>query len=93
MFRLIKVKGTSMVPTLMPGDYVLTKKPRFIRAGLIYVIEHERHGLIVKRATRLEGDLISYVSDNSEGSSGQVSAAQVKRVAWLAITPKGVRRI
>ena len=93
MPRLIKVTGLSMAPTLNAGDYLLTIKPRTFRAGLIYVMEHERHGRIVKRLTRVNADMASYESDNPEGSSGEIATAKITSRAWLAITPKGIKRL
>ena len=49
MFSLLKVSGDSMEPTLFDGDILIVTKPRALRAGLIYVINHSDLGRIVKR--------------------------------------------
>lgn len=49
MINLIKVSGDSMSPALLDGDIVIITKPRTIRAGFIYVVNHSDLGRIIKR--------------------------------------------
>jgi len=93
MIGIIKVTGVSMTPTLNDGDYILTIKPRALRAGLIYVMMHDRYGRIVKRLGEVSDETAAFESDNPEGSSGEVPAANIKSRVWLAITPKGIKRL
>jgi len=82
-----------MSPTLNDGDYLLTIKPRTFRAGLIYVMTHERYGQIVKRLGRVDAHMAQFESDNPEGSSGEIPAANITARAWLAVTPKGIKKL
>jgi len=93
MIGIIKVKGVSMTPALHDGDYIMTLKPRTLRAGFIHVMMHESHGRIVKRLTRVEDQNADYGSDNPEGTSGTIPAANITARAWLAITPSGIKRL
>ncbi len=93
MVGLIKVTGVSMAPLLNDGDYILTFKPRTPHAGRFYVIAHDRHGQIIKRLSAINGQMASFDSINPEGSSGEITASQIKARAWLAITPKGIKRL
>ena len=87
-----------MQPVLNNGDYILTYKPRKIHAGLIYILRHADHGKIVKRIERLEIDvsgmkIAHYLSDNPQGSAGVIAQSDIIARAWLAVTPKGIRRL
>ncbi len=55
----VEIRGSSMSPTLEPGDWALATKPWRIRRGIVVVVEHpERPGVeIVKRVVGLAGDL------------------------------------
>ena len=64
MLRLIKVVGDSMSPTLKDGDYVLTIKPRSMRPGFIYVLNHSDLGRIIKRSDRIENGRYYFTGDN-----------------------------
>jgi len=97
MLRLVKVTGQSMSPTLEDGDYVLTKKPRLYRAGLIYVINHSELGRIIKRLQDTKHNKCLFIGDNSKAStpSSLIGAVEKDRVVGqviLIIGPKGLRR-
>jgi nickel-type superoxide dismutase maturation protease len=55
----VEVAGTSMLPTLEPGDWALAVRVRRVRRGDVVVIEHpERPGFeLVKRVVYVPGDL------------------------------------
>lgn len=55
----MEVKGPSMAPALLPGDWALAVKPGRPRRGDVVVVEHpERPGFeMVKRLTAVPGDL------------------------------------
>ena len=97
MLKLVKVKGGSMLPTLSDGDYILTKKPRSLRPGFIYTINHIDLGLIVKRLDSVEADNCSFTGDNlnalSETLLGSVSPDRVIGQALLVIKPSGLSRL
>ena len=55
----VEVAGTSMRPTLEPGDWALAIRVRSVRRGDIVVVEHpERPGFeLVKRVVHVAGDV------------------------------------
>ena len=78
---LIKVCGESMSPTLMDGDYVLTKKikPRSLRPGLIYVVDHSDLGRIIKRLKHIQNDLCIFEGDNQKSTPSLICHLQIKK--------------
>ena len=86
-----------MSPTLKDGDYVLTKKPRLVQAGLIYVINHSDLGRIIKRLQDTKHDRFFFIGDNPKASTPSSLMGDVEReriigqVIWV-IGPKGFRR-
>jgi len=97
VFKLVKVTGQSMSPTLEDGDYVLTKKPRLYQAGLIYVINHIDLGRIIKRLERSDADRYFFIGDNPKASTpdsliGAVEQSRIIGQVWLIIGPKGLRK-
>jgi len=86
-----------MSPTLEDGDYVITKKPRLYRAGLLYVINHIDLGRIIKRLEHIDKDRYFFVGDNPKTSTppsliGAVTQNRIIGEVWLVIGPKGLRR-
>jgi len=86
-----------MSPTLEDGDYVITKKPRLYRAGLLYVINHIDLGRIIKRLERTEGDKCFFIGDNPKASTppsliGSVEQNRIVGQVFLVIGPKGLRK-
>lgn len=55
----VEVRGTSMAPTLEPGDWVIAVAPGRLRRGEIVIVEHpDRRGFeLVKRIVAMPGDL------------------------------------
>ncbi len=55
----VEVKGPSMAPALLPGDWALAVKPGRLRRGDVVVVEHPgRPGFeMVKRVMGMPGDL------------------------------------
>ncbi|CAM3791422.1 hypothetical protein LIHA111178_08925 [Litorimonas haliclonae] len=89
-----------MSPTLVNGDYILSKKPRSqkkLRAGFIYVLEHDRLGRLVKRLNRRDESGLWFAGDNPHSTPSEKIGVQpfdaVTGRALLAITPKGLRRL
>ncbi len=72
MFRIVKVSGDSMSPTLDDGDYILTIKPRSVRPGFICVVNHSDLGRIVKRLERIEGERYYFAGDNPSSTPSAV---------------------
>jgi len=59
-----KVSGNSMYPTLKDGQELIVLKTKDFKVGDIVVAKHPEYGLIVKRAGKIEGDMIYLISDN-----------------------------
>jgi len=72
MIRIVKVIGDSMSPTLNDGDYILTLKPRSVRPGFIYVVNHSDLGRIVKRLDRVEDGRYYFTGDNPKSTPSAV---------------------
>lgn len=74
MFRLYKVLGASMTPTLHQGDYVLclTWPPFRFRKSQVVVVKHPRYQTIIKRIKRVR-DNRDYLlnGDNPRSTSSQ----------------------
>jgi len=97
MLKLVKITGNSMSPTLENGDYVLTKKPRLLRAGLIYVINHIDLGRIVKRLGDIKHDRCYFIGDNPASTPSNIIGAVEKsrvigQVIWI-ISKTGLKRV
>jgi nickel-type superoxide dismutase maturation protease len=57
----VAIRGASMMPTLVPGDWCLVVSPRTFIAGDVVVVEHPgRPGYeMVKRLTGVPGDTVA----------------------------------
>ena len=100
MFRLIRVEGDSMSPTLENGDYILIQRPRSqknLRPGLIYVLNHDRLGRLVKRLSRIDESGLWFCGDNPRSTTpekiGSLPYDALIGRALIAVTPKGIRRL
>ena len=65
---LVHVDGTSMLPTLKDGQYILLNKTHDIKVGDIVVAKTNEYGNIIKRVDKIEGNSIYLVSDNKNVS-------------------------
>jgi len=81
-----------MSPTLQDGDYVITKKPRQLMAGLIYVINHSDLGRIVKRLGDTKHDRCYFIGDNPTSTPSSVIGA-VEGQVILIIGSSGIRKV
>ncbi len=63
---IVKVDGTSMLPTLQDGQDVLINKTHDIHVGDIVVAESDEYGGIIKRVDQINGDKVHLISDNKE---------------------------
>lgn len=61
----IKVDGTSMLPTIKPGDVVSVKKTDKYRVGDILVFQHYKDSLTIHRLLKIHGDIYICKGDNS----------------------------
>lgn len=97
MFKLVKIKGRSMEPTLFDGEIAITIKPRHIKAGLIYLINHSELGRIVKRIGEAKNGRYPLYGDNAQSTPpavmGNVEKERIlRRLIWV-IGKNGLRRI
>ena len=86
-----------MSPTLQNGDYVITKKPRQLQVGLIYVINHSDLGRIVKRLGDTKNDRCYFIGDNPTSTPSAIIGAVEKsrvigQVKWV-ISKSGLKRV
>ena len=63
---LVKVDGTSMLPTLQDGQKVLLNKTHEVHVGDIVVANSSEYGGIIKRIDKISGDNIHLISDNKQ---------------------------
>ena len=63
-----------MSPALEDGDYVLVKKPRSMRPGFIYVINHIDLGMIIKRLNAEKDGRFIFSGDNPASTPDAVIA-------------------
>ncbi len=94
-WRIARVEGNSMVPTLVDGDYVLARR-KIASLGDVVLIRHSSLGLIVKRISNFIDETQRYMvaGDNSLSTSsevlGPVIADSVMGVVYWRISPRGV---
>ena len=79
--RAVLVEGPSMLPTLHPGDCLLVRRPRRVRAGSVVVARFPSRPdlLVVKRAVRpvdgmwwVEGDNPAVTDDSRRYGPAEV---------------------
>jgi signal peptidase I len=104
----VAIEGTSMVPTLLPGDWALVVEPRGFRVGDVVVVEHPgRPGYeMVKRIVAVPGGFVEerrlgidewwvqgdHASSTDSRHFGPVSSAELKARVVLVYWPKDRRR-
>ena len=98
MFKLIKVSGDSMSPTLFDGDILITTKPRALRTGLIYVINHSDLGRVVKRIDGFDERGRAELSGDNPASTpsavmGTVEPSRIVGQARFVFGRSGVRKL
>ena len=89
--RAVLVEGPSMLPTLHPGDCLLVRRPRRVRAGSVVVARFPSRPdlLVVKRAVRPVGELWWVEGDNPAvtDDSRRYGPAEVLGVVALRYWP------
>lgn len=89
--RAVLVEGPSMLPTLHPGDCLLVRRPRRVRAGAVVVacFPSRPELLVVKRAVRPVGALWWVEGDNPAvtDDSRRYGPAEVLGVVALRYWP------
>lgn len=85
-FRIIKVSGHSMEPTIKDGSYVLIKKQRRYKTGDIIAFEHQRTTML-KRLTSISNDRALVAGDNLNDSldSRQLGSIPVSEILGKAL--------
>ena len=80
---LIDVVGSSMTPTLLPGDRVLVAEHDDdpILDSAIYVLRHHEGGIVVKRLYVYRGGKIQIRGDNDDEPSGEIDPLD-ENVEW-----------
>ena len=97
MIKFVKVRGESMAPTFVDGDYLLITKARPIRSGFVVLVNHPKLGLIVKRVLSVTNTSVCLEGDGHHSTSlhsmKDVALENLKGRVRLAITPKGLKRL
>lgn len=94
-WRIARVEGNSMVPTLVDGDYVLARR-KTTSLGDVVLIRHSSLGLIVKRISSYNDETQRYMvaGDHSLSTSsevlGPVIVDSVIGVVYWRISPSGI---
>lgn len=79
MFRLIKVQGESMSPSLHNGDFVFTSRwYRKLKMGHLVVVDHALYGLMVKKVLHIAPDGQLWLGGESNKS------LQSERIGWVS---------
>ena len=72
LFRIFRVSGDSMLPTLADGDFVLAKKlNENYLDGNVVIINDTAHGFIIKRIKELNKREFAAYGDNKDSNSDQ----------------------
>lgn len=95
--RLLRVRGTSMSPTLADGDFILVRQGS-PRAGDVVAARHPGLGLIVKRLVTREADGRWRLAGDGALSSasealGPIQPGAIIGRAILRISRHGIGRI
>ncbi|MEM7405004.1 MAG: S24/S26 family peptidase [Pseudomonadota bacterium] len=98
---LFKVRGNSMSPTLLDGDYVIGRRPsrrRPVRTGDVVIVDHRQFGRMVKRVCSIDADGAARVSgDNASSTSsvdiGLLTPSQVINLVLWRVSRNGVSRV
>lgn len=79
MFRLIKVQGESMSPSLCDGDFVFTSRwYKKLKTGHFVVVDHALYGYIVKKVLHIASDGQLWLGGESNKS------LQSERIGWVS---------
>lgn len=84
------VRGTSMLPTLEPGDLVLAYRSPGLRTGQVAVFRGPSEGYVIHRITAVDGERITTQGDNRDRPDPWATTADdVVGVARLAVPGVG----
>ena len=79
MYKLLRVSGNSMLPTIKPRDILLIREGSSISSGDLVVVSLQAIGLIVKRVKQVDLETIELVGDNPRLGSSTCGPAIDKR--------------
>lgn len=92
-WQQIAVTGSSMQPTLQPGDYVLIRRSSTLKPGQMVLLEDEKFRLVIKRLISKSsagwwvlGDNLAQSIDSRQ--FGAVAESQIKGVVVARYWPK-----
>lgn len=89
MFRLFRVRGHSMSPSLRHGDVVIIKRQRRgYHVGQVIVAHHDSLGAIIKRIKRVAPDGYEVEGDHPDSTAGiYLGCIQPSQIAGRVIFP------
>lgn len=96
-WRLARVEGDSMSPTLSDGDYVFARR-KVALLGDVVLIRHMNLGLIVKRICKIdETHHYTVAGDNPRSTSsdalGLIPVEAIVGVVCWRVSPDGIRKV
>ena len=86
MFKILRVTGSSMLPSLNDGDFVCAMRwPfRWLRSGQIVVVKSSTYGVIIKRVDQVNTDgTFTLTGDNKAHSVSQEAMGKFTRAQLL----------
>lgn len=91
-WRLVRVRGDSMAPTLPAGGFALFKPAATLRPGDIVLARHPRFGLIVKAVRAIVGSQVHLRGLSASSTPAQRLGAVARpavlgRLAWRLAPP------
>lgn len=92
-----EVEGSSMIPTLLPGDRVLLRRRRAaepLRPGTVVGFMDPRPGsevLMIKRVAMVDGDAVTVLGDNRAASTDSSTFGTIDRrsIQWVMLRRYG----
>jgi nickel-type superoxide dismutase maturation protease len=92
-----EVEGSSMLPTLQPGDRVLLRRRRrrgHLAPGTLVAFMDPRSGearLVIKRVAEVQGDVVRVLGDNPAASTDSRTYGPVDRsaIGWVVLRRYG----
>jgi len=94
MIKIIKVTGSSLSPSFLPGDYVLIRRsPRLLRnlsPGDVVVFHHDVYGSLIKKVrSNIQSNQVVY----TEGTHAEsISTEEIGPVNYRHITGKVIKK-
>jgi phage repressor protein C with HTH and peptisase S24 domain len=99
VFKIFKVAGTSMYPTFVPGDFVVSSRffKSFIDINSIVIFFDNYYSFIIKRVSSKNAEYLILESDNPDTESifcgKDLSIKQIQYIVLFKIKVKYLRKI